>query len=257
MQEQFKLSGNEAFKAKNYPKAIEDYSRAIEVDPNCEAAAAIYSNRAASLTSLKRYPEALADAEACIRIRPDWLKGYFRKGAALEGLGQLDEAVKAFEGALTVDPKNEELQEKLTAARDAVRQRNDRIKPIQCRTALEAKTIGNSLFGQSKYDAAVEFYSRAIDLEKEDTLDKAACYANRAACYQQVHNFSGVISDATSAICIVPNHPKALLRRAIAYEALEKWQKALDDYNAVHAVSPGMQNVSQGILRCKRGLNSL
>jgi tetratricopeptide (TPR) repeat protein len=48
--------------------------------------ATLYLNR--SLCNLKtgRAQKALLDAEMCIRIRPDWVKAYYRKGAALMSL---------------------------------------------------------------------------------------------------------------------------------------------------------------------------
>jgi tetratricopeptide (TPR) repeat protein len=57
--------------------------QAIEVDPED---ATLYSNR--SLCHLRRSEtdDALLDANACIRLQPDWPKGYYRKGAALMSL---------------------------------------------------------------------------------------------------------------------------------------------------------------------------
>ena len=42
------------------------------------------SNRSAALLQLKKSGKALEDAEQCIKRRPDWDKGFFRKGLALE-----------------------------------------------------------------------------------------------------------------------------------------------------------------------------
>lgn len=255
-QDSLKNQGNEAFKNKRYDEAIQHYTKAIAVDPNCEACAAIYSNRAASFSAQGRHQEALKDAEDCIRVKPAWLKGHFRKGVALEQLGKLDEACRAFEDALKTEPNNEEVQERLSVVRDRIKQRNDNIKPSQCRTAEEAKTVGNSLFGVGKYDIAAEFYGRAIALTPTDSEDKANYYSNRAACRQQIHEYKGVVDDANAALGINPTHVKALMRRAIAYEGLEKWQQALDDYNRVNQLSPGMTNVSQGVVRCQRALRN-
>jgi stress-induced-phosphoprotein 1 len=36
----------------------------------------IYGNRSASYHNLKRFKEALEDAETCIELKPDWGKGY-------------------------------------------------------------------------------------------------------------------------------------------------------------------------------------
>ncbi len=42
------------------------------------------SNRSAALLQLKKSGKALEDAEQCIKRRPDWDKGFYRKGLALE-----------------------------------------------------------------------------------------------------------------------------------------------------------------------------
>ena len=252
-QEQHKNKGNDAFKAKNYPEAISWYTKAIECDPNCEAAAAIYSNRAASYAGLAKHAEAISDADQCIRVKPAWLKGHYRKGVSLESLNKLDDSLKAFEDALRTEPNNEEVQDKVTSLRARIRERNEKTKPAMVQKAEDTKIIGNSLFSQGKYEQAMLFYGRAIDLASSASPDeKAAYHANRAACRQQTHDYTGVIEDANAALVLVPGHVKALLRRAIAYEGLEKWNLALEDFNAVNRISPGMSNVAQGIMRCQR-----
>ena len=57
------------------------------------------------------FEESLGDAERVIHLRPDWPKGYFRKGAALYGLGQYEDAAVAFLQCLALD-------QKVTPARD-------------------------------------------------------------------------------------------------------------------------------------------
>jgi stress-induced-phosphoprotein 1 len=252
--DEFKAKGNDAFKAKRYDEAIQWYGKGIAVDPDSEASAALYSNRAASYAAQNRHAEALADARECVRVKPAWLKGHFRMGVALESLGRKDEALKAFEEALKTEPQNEETQQKLSDIRAAIKERNEKTKPAACRTADEAKVIGNSLFSNGRYELAAEFYTRAIDLTPTDSEEKANYFANRAACLQQTHQYRPMINDANEALRINPTHVKALIRRAIAYEGLEKWQQALDDYTQVNQLSPGLANVSQGSLRCQRAI---
>ena len=49
------------------------------------------SNRSAALLQLNKVSKAIADAEECIRLKPDWEKGYFRKGNAYETLKKTGE----------------------------------------------------------------------------------------------------------------------------------------------------------------------
>jgi stress-induced-phosphoprotein 1 len=49
----------------------------------------LYSNRSGAYASLKDFTHALEDANKVTEIKPDWAKGWTRKGAALHGQGNL------------------------------------------------------------------------------------------------------------------------------------------------------------------------
>ena len=104
--------GNEQFKAKNFEKAIEFYTQAIEANPTDHT---IYGNRSASYHNLKKFNEALADGEKCVEINPSWGKGFQRKAMALHGLNQLQKAYDTYEAGLKVDPNNAQIQSGMQA----------------------------------------------------------------------------------------------------------------------------------------------
>ena len=72
---EFKEEGNKYFKDEDYLKAAASYTKAIKADPQNHV---LYSNRSAALLKLKKITKALEDAEQCIKLKPDWEKGYFR-----------------------------------------------------------------------------------------------------------------------------------------------------------------------------------
>ena len=76
----------------------------------------MYSNRSGAYASLKQFDDAYKDAEKTTELKPDWAKGWGRKGAALHGLGSLIEALDSFEEALKLDPSNAQAK----SGRDAV-----------------------------------------------------------------------------------------------------------------------------------------
>jgi len=76
----------------------------------------LYSNRSACHASLRSYGNALADAQKCVELKPEWPKGYSRLGAALHGLGKYEEAVEALEDGLRRDPQSAQLQSALSEA---------------------------------------------------------------------------------------------------------------------------------------------
>ena len=52
-------------------------------------------------------------AEKAITAKPDWAKGYWRKGLALQGQGKIPEAKAAFEKGLKIEPENAQLKTSL------------------------------------------------------------------------------------------------------------------------------------------------
>ena len=66
----------------------------------------ILSNRSTTHVALGDHISGLADAEAVIRIKRVWSKGYFRKAKALVELGRLVEAKETVEQGLVFEPGN-------------------------------------------------------------------------------------------------------------------------------------------------------
>ena len=56
------------------------YTEAINEDGKDHT---LFTNRSAAYHNLKKYDEAILDAEIAIKLAPTWTKGYFRKGLAL------------------------------------------------------------------------------------------------------------------------------------------------------------------------------
>ncbi|KIW70333.1 hypothetical protein PV04_02612 [Phialophora macrospora] len=117
MADALKAEGNKAFAAKDFKTAVEKFSQAIELDPTNHV---LYSNRSGAYASLKDYQAALDDANKTTEIKPDWAKGWGRKGAAQHGLGDLVGAKDAFEEALKLDPSNAQAQQGLQAVTRAI-----------------------------------------------------------------------------------------------------------------------------------------
>nr|KAJ3418051.1 Hsp90 cochaperone [Polyrhizophydium stewartii] len=119
--EDFKAQGNKAFSAGDFETAIKLFTQAIELDPSNHV---LYSN------SLQNYEKATADAEKTIQLKPDWAKGYSRKGAALHGLGNLEGAIEAYEAGLKLEPNNALLKKGLSDVQTALANSSNPIAKI-------------------------------------------------------------------------------------------------------------------------------
>jgi tetratricopeptide (TPR) repeat protein len=101
--DELKELGASAWKDKNFSLAVQHYSKAIELEPESHV---LFSNRSAAHASLQHWQEALGDADKCISLKPDWAKGYGRRAAAYEGLGERIKAKAAYQAGLDRDPGN-------------------------------------------------------------------------------------------------------------------------------------------------------
>ncbi|KAK7477798.1 hypothetical protein BaRGS_00030981 [Batillaria attramentaria] len=98
-----KTEGNGFYKQQKYRDALECYTQAINLCPTC---AAYYGNRAATYMMLKRYKDALADAQQSVHLDPAFVKGYIREGKCHLILGNALAALKSFNHVLEHDPDN-------------------------------------------------------------------------------------------------------------------------------------------------------
>ena len=102
--EEKKARGNEHYVNKQYAKALECYTEAIEASPTT---AAFYSNRAATYMMLNKWNDALADARECVKLDPLYLKGHMREAKCHLVLGDPKSAIRCYQMALQLEPGNE------------------------------------------------------------------------------------------------------------------------------------------------------
>ncbi|PNY28295.1 Heat shock protein STI1, partial [Tolypocladium capitatum] len=117
--DELKALGNKAIADKNFDDAIERFTEAIAIQPDNHI---LYSNRSAAYASKREWDCALADADKTTEIKPDWAKGWGRKGAALHGKGDLLGASDAYEEGLKHDANNAQLKSGLASVEKAMQQ---------------------------------------------------------------------------------------------------------------------------------------
>merc|ERR1712139_190280 len=95
-------------------------------------------NRAAALTKLLAYPDALRDLDECLKLDPTFVKAYSRKGAAHFFMKEYHKALEAYDKGLDKDPNSEEcktgkaqVMQKIMAVNQS-----DEVDPEQVRHAM-------------------------------------------------------------------------------------------------------------------------
>ncbi|KAH7329345.1 hypothetical protein B0I35DRAFT_42675 [Stachybotrys elegans] len=91
--ESYKAAGNRLFKEKNYKKAIEQYSKAVDLFPDSPT---YLSNRAAAYMTNGQYEAALEDCSRAADLDPQNPKVLLRLARIYTGLGRPEEAMLTF-----------------------------------------------------------------------------------------------------------------------------------------------------------------
>ncbi|CAM9837292.1 unnamed protein product [Chrysoparadoxa australica] len=105
-----KKAGNEAFASNDYEEGIRLYSEAITLDGTNHV---YFSNRSACYAAQGKHTEAAEDAKQCVKLKPDFVKGYYRLSTSLLALGEHDQALEAVNLGLAVEPKSSDLARQL------------------------------------------------------------------------------------------------------------------------------------------------
>ncbi|KFV81865.1 Sperm-associated antigen 1, partial [Struthio camelus australis] len=124
--------------------------------------------------------------------------------------------------------------------------------------AAKLKSEGNELFKSGQFGEAVLKYSAAIEyvmgLGEQNPGDISILYSNRAACYLKEGNCSDCIQDCNRALELQPFSLKPLLRRAMAYESMERYRQAYIDYKTVLQIDSSIHAASDSVNRITKTL---
>merc|ERR1712178_525252 len=162
-------------------------------------------------------------------LKPDFVKGYLRCAMALRALERPAEALAFLKRA----PVNDEACALAAEIRpEAEAAEKARIEALP--QAERTKEEGNIFFRKGLFEDAVHKYTEALAIcgEPEGSLALSICN-NRAACYHQLSDFGAVIKDMSFVLEREPHNLKALTRRMLALEPMERYEQALRDARSV------------------------
>lgn len=205
-------------------KALNQLSECIKT---LESGLAIQSSN----PDLKRMKKEVTELQ-----RGEQVAAYCGKAQEMMQNGDIVGAMKQLDLASRMDAGNADIERMLSKVKPKFeameRKRKANMSPVE-----KFKEKGDASYKNANFEDAVGHYTKCLDqLQSQgksgsDLALKA--YANRAACYKQISNFDGVISDCTAVLEVDPENAKALIRRAQAFEGVERYRFALQDVKTV------------------------
>ncbi|CZT52538.1 related to tetratricopeptide repeat protein 2 [Rhynchosporium secalis] len=282
--EAFKAAGNKFYKAKEYKKAIEEYTKAVEAQPS---SATYLSNRAAAYISNGQYVNALEDCTRADELDPNNPKILLRLARIYTSLGRPQESLDTYAriqppaSAKDIAPAKAMLQH-INVAEDALK--NGTTGSMALHALDQAEKLlglgaqkprkwqlmrGEAYLKMGNVNALGDAQNVAMSLLRNNNADPEALVLRGRALYAQGEN-DKAIQHFRQALNYDPDFKNAVkyLRMVQKLDRMKsdgnadykagRWQSAIDKYSDALEVDPLNKGTNSKLLQnralCKNKL---
>lgn len=153
------------------------------------------------------------------------------RGRAFYAQGENEKAIQHFRQALSCDPDY----------RDAVKY----LRMVQKLDRM--KSEGNAQYKAGKWQAAVDKYTEALDVDPLNKGTNSKLLQNRALCRVQLKDYNGAIEDCELAIRLDPSYTKAKKTKANALGLSGRWEDAVRDLKQLQEQEPQDAGIAKDV----------
>lgn len=248
----------------NYEKALECYTKAIEVDPTYVWA---YDGRGDLYRlNLKDYEKAVEDYTTCIKIGSDNSSWYLFRGNSYYSMGKLRKAIADYTKGLEIDPDQTWFYDNRGSAYNDLGKYKKALRDAN--TAVEQSpnyylgylVRGKAYEGLGRVREARKDFEKACDLGSMEACNKfggesAEAWFSVGENYRYNDDYKNAIDCFTRTIELNPEHKYAYNWRGKTYYLMGKYNEALADYTKGISNDPTNQNTyyDRGMVLLKLG----
>ncbi|MDP8212351.1 MAG: tetratricopeptide repeat protein [Candidatus Zapsychrus exili] len=178
-----------------WSKAIKDYTKAIEINPNNLQG---FINRAIAYVQLKKYDEAIEGFSEAIRLDPYYVEAYNNRADTYSKKGDINSAINDFNKAISINPNNL------------------RIRYNRGLTLVEAK----------KYKDAINDFTHILNI----VPDYIKGYTSRGVAYFSLGDIQNALKDFDKVLELDDKRGGGYFNRGVLYLKVGERQKALEDF---------------------------
>jgi tetratricopeptide (TPR) repeat protein len=231
---------------------------AAEVAQREQAIAVDLANASLILTDEEgRGIEAQQIGNTLVKMFPDSAVAYRALGTIYMLVGDMDQAVIAFDQAIALDPN---YTYTYLSRANAFKVKGDMDKALaDYNTAIELdpgfdeayNSRGRFYTDQGKFQEAIADFTQVIALDPRST----SAYYNRGIAYHNSGELDNAIDDFTQAININPQIPLAYNNRGIVYNDKGEFAKAFEDFTQAIVLDPHLSLAynNRGLIYALRG----
>ena len=212
----------------------------ITTDEIESKSAEVWFNRGLALHSLGNYDDAIKAYDEAIRLDPNLAEAWNNKGNALGKQGKYDKAINCFDEAIWLDPNLASAWYSKGLALDKLGKYDETIKAYDEAIRLDPNYVaawnnkGTVLYGQGKYDDAIKAYDEAIRLDP----NYAAAWNNQGVALKNLGKYDEAIKAYDEAIRLDPNYAEAWYNNGLALKNLGDYADAIKYYDEAIRLDP-------------------
>lgn len=157
------------------------------------------------------------------------------RGRALYAQGENDKAIQHFRKALSGDPDY-----------------RDAIKYLRIVQKLDRmKDEGNTDYKAGRWQAAIDKYTQALEIDPTNRGTNSKLLQNRALCRTKLKQYDEAIEDCEKAISLDSSYMKARKTKANALVAAERWEAAVKEWKALQELDPEDRSIAKEVRKAE------
>jgi tetratricopeptide (TPR) repeat protein len=230
----------------DYDTAIADYCQAIKLDPEYAAA---YNARGGAYHLKKDHERAIADYDQAIRLNPEYADAYNARGVVRYATGDYDNAIADYGQAIRLNPEDTMAYSNRGGAYVATGDYDNAIADCGQAIRLDPQNVlaygnrGGAHFAKGDYDAAIADCGQAIRLDPQN----AAAYRNRGRAYFAKEDYDTAIADFGQAVKLDPQNAASYYDLGVVYYYKGDYARARADWEQALRMDPGNGYVRHGL----------
>lgn len=179
--------------------------------------------------------EAQSIAMNLLRINGADPEALVLRGRALYASGDNEKAIQHFRRALDCDPDYKDAVKYLRMVQKLDRMKED----------------GNKDYKAGRWSAAVDKYTKALEIDPTNKGTNSKILQNRALCLIKLKQFTAAIADCEKAILLEPSYVKARKTKANALGQSGNWEEAVREFKAIQETDPSDAGIAKEIRKAE------
>jgi superkiller protein 3 len=235
-----------------YDKAVAEFEKAFEIDPDMEALRynLPYNRGLMYLVQQNDLNKAEESIQTAIKADPNRSKAQTLLGIIYRRKRLLEASIRELKRAIAIDPNYAEAHIQLGMSYNALGHYHEAIDPLTQGLRLESNNaeaymqLGAAYSQLGQHQKAIESYKQAFHINPNND---ANWYFALAESYAKLGQHQEAIGTYKQGLLLAPNNAEAYTQLGLVYSTLGHHQEAIEAYKRALIIKPNVSQVLAGL----------